>query len=971
MSTPAKTTSAAAAAATSRVVPQGGILEGGNPSQYDPKNPIVLFIIQAGIIIIFCRLLHYPLSRLRQPRVIAEVIGGILLGPSVMGRIPGFTAAIFPAASMPSLNLVANLGLVLFLFLVGLEADLRLLLSNWRVALGVGAAGMIIPFGLGCAIAYGLYHEFAGEPGTVHVGFGVFMLFIGVAMAITAFPVLCRILTELKLLGTPVGVIVLSAGVGNDVTGWILLALCVALVNAGSGITALYVFLTCLGWVLFLALIVRPLFLKLLHRTGSIQNGPSESIIALTLLMVLTSAWFTGVIGVHPIFGGFLVGLICPHEAGFAIKITEKIEDLVTVLFLPLYFALSGLSTNLGLLDSGITWAYVIGVLAIAFFGKVVGGALAARAAKLVWRESFTIGVLMSCKGLVELIVLNIGLQAKILSTRTFTIFVVMALITTFATTPLTSALYPPWYQKKLDAWKRGEIDWDGQKLSEDDSTSGSPATIRAEKHGAAPIRRLLVHLRLDSLSSLFTFINLLGGHDGGSTVQPKVHPRKAMDQRRLDDDGATATVAAALQPPPAPPLEVHGVRMIELTDRASSVMRVSAMDADGDGRDPLVDVLHTFGRLNQVAVSGGVAVVPEDSYAETLAGKASDMSSDLLLVPWCEAGTITEVGSDALAMPAPDLHGLATQHGPYLHFINDILARARCSTAILINRGFGGRMVADDQRALGRTVSRFSLRSNGVVPAAPIADRSHHVFMPFVGGVDDRAALRFVWQLAQNTNVTATVTLVEAGPTPMPSSTPTPNATSGTASANESATAMTLSPEPVPAWDPLGERAFFNALRDSLPAAMESRVVFDTLVVPPPASDFLVADHHRFHAHETRLRAVLDRAVAEVRQSPRNAGNLIVVGRRSGLAPGAGAGSSSKHSETATRQALGELGDLLVSAGLGGASGTGVGAGYGGSHGHAHGSIYGGGGDDGSGPLLRASIIVIQAGKRERGHAE
>ena len=151
--------------------------------------------------------------------MIAEVIGGILLGPSVMGRIPGFTTTIFPAAAMPNLTLVANLGLVLFLFLVGLEVDLRYFASNWRVAVSVGFAGMALPFGLGCAIAWGLYNQFTHEEGTKPIGFGVYMLFIGVAMSITAFPVLCRILTELKLLSTPVGVIVLSAGVGNDVVG--------------------------------------------------------------------------------------------------------------------------------------------------------------------------------------------------------------------------------------------------------------------------------------------------------------------------------------------------------------------------------------------------------------------------------------------------------------------------------------------------------------------------------------------------------------------------------------------------------------------------------------------------------------------------------------------------------------------------------------------------------------------------------
>lgn len=217
---------------------------------------------------------------------------------------------------------------------------------------------------------------------------------------------MARILTELKLLQTNVGTIVLSAGVGNDVVGWILLALTVALVNAGTGLTALYVLLVSVAWVLFLVYAVRPAFLWVLRRDGSIENGPSQSMVALTLLMVLASAFFTDIIGVHAIFGGFLIGLICPHEGGFAVRLTEKVEDLVSVLFLPLYFTLSGLKTNIGLLDDGIVWGYVVGVVVIAFFGKIFGGTMAARVNGLVWRESLTIGVLMSCKGLVELIVL-------------------------------------------------------------------------------------------------------------------------------------------------------------------------------------------------------------------------------------------------------------------------------------------------------------------------------------------------------------------------------------------------------------------------------------------------------------------------------------------------------------------------------------------------------------------------------------
>ena len=179
------TAATSSAASDNRATPQGGVFEHVNPTHWDPSNPIVLFIVQCSIVIILTRLIHFPLTYIRQPRVIAEVITGIILGPSVLGRIPGFTAAIFPPSSLPSFNLAANLGLILFLFLVGLEVDLRFLLSNWRVALSVGALGMAIPFGMGAAIAWGLYHQFRNDEGIVHIDFGIYLLFIGIAMAIT------------------------------------------------------------------------------------------------------------------------------------------------------------------------------------------------------------------------------------------------------------------------------------------------------------------------------------------------------------------------------------------------------------------------------------------------------------------------------------------------------------------------------------------------------------------------------------------------------------------------------------------------------------------------------------------------------------------------------------------------------------------------------------------------------------------
>ncbi|KAF2270929.1 K(+)/H(+) antiporter-like protein 1 [Lojkania enalia] len=827
---------------------QAGILEGVNPVKYNKESPIVLFIVQASRLFEY-PLLHYPLSKIRQPRVIAEVIGGIILGPSVMGRIPGFTENIFPTAAMPNLNLVANIGLTLFLFLVGLEVDIRIAINNWKVALSVGVAGMALPFGLGCAIAVGLYNQFRDDSGLVDIDFGIFMLFVGVAMAITAFPVLCRILSELKLLMTPVGIIVLSAGVGNDVVGWILLALCVALVNAGNGLTALWVLLTCVGYAIFLVYAVRPIFIWILRRSRALQDGPSQSIIALTLLLALGSAFFTGIIGVHAIFGAFIAGMICPHEGGFAIKVAEKIEDLIGALFLPLYFTLSGLNTNIGLLDSGIVWAYVIGIIVVAFSAKFIGAAGAARVTGMLWRECFAIGSLMSCKGLVELIVLNIGLQAKILSPRTFTMFVVMALVTTFATSPLTSFFYPPWYQKKVKAFRSGEIDWDGKPL---DGSDRIRDTGHYDKLESQKIRRVTVYLRLDSMPNLLAFASLFGGQSHKPVA--KVHPIVQQAQSVSKETGESSIE----DEPPKRPIEAYGLRLLNLTDRGSSVMQVSEVESY-TAHDPVVNTFRTFGRLHNLAVSGEVVVVPEDSFADVLGTRSSD--SDFLLLPWSETGGMSEQA--IIEDKGTKNKLLATS---YVNFIESTFEQAVCATAVLINKNFGGPTSKEKRTGarLTRTYSNVSLgsaRDKDVM--APIQDRSHHIFFPFVGGNDDRAALRLVLQLAENPDVTATIVHFEVPDFFWENSKPSMESASAVKGLEAKAMANSNAPQ--------SEAAFFTSLQASLPVELSHRVVLESTHSSEPVKD------------------VITRAKAEVGQQPKNAGDLVVLGRnisRKGLQP-------------------------------------------------------------------------------------
>ncbi|KAM5354054.1 hypothetical protein ACJ41O_000704 [Fusarium nematophilum] len=743
------TTAAAAATATGDRAPaQGGIFEGLNPTVFNPADPITLFIIQATIVIALTRLLYWPLSKIREPRVIAEVITGILLGPSVLGRVPGFTDAIFPKEGMAPFRLAANIGLILYLFLVGMEINLMYLLRNWRTAVGVATLDMAIPFGCGVALAYGLYHQFGDDDELAPITFPVFALFIGVAIAITAFPVLCRILTALKLLNTNVGVIVLTSGIINDVVGWVLLALCVTLVNSGAGVTAVYILLVAVGYGLFLAYAVRPCFMWVLRKTHSLENGPTEAVVALTILMVFASAFFTSIIGVHSIFGAFMVGLMCPHEGGFAIKLTEKIEDLISTLFVPLFFALSGINTNLSLLDSGITWGYVVAVTVTAFFTKLFGGTMGARLNGLVWRESVTIGTLMSCKGLVELIVLNIGLQAKILSTRTFTIFVVMALVTTFLTTPLVSWLYPPSYQRKLELWKQGKIDWDGNPLTSSEGADGEDA---GDKDVA---NRVLVYLRTDGLSSLLSTVSLF---TAGQPKRQSPEQTTAGNEKGVSQGGLMSNMDATEQAP-KPLLRIHGCRLVGLTERNSSVMKVSEIE-EFAGHDPIIKAFGTSANntTRDVVVSGQISVVPEESFADTLATEATKLKSDLILVPWSETGTISELPSFYSASRGDPL-----SNGDFSQLMTNIFDHARSVAAVGL---FIDSTLLDPTDSENRPTRMLSRQISGLSKSDvqdPTAIRFHSaesrrkkgIRVLYTGTDDDVYAFRLALQFAQNENI-------------------------------------------------------------------------------------------------------------------------------------------------------------------------------------------------------------------------
>lgn len=445
----------------------GGIISGANPTIYSASSPYTIFLLQALIIYCMASIINYPLQKLKQPRAVGDIIAGVILGPTAFGKIPNFTDTIFPKASIPGLTLVSNIGIILFLFVVGLDVDIEFMKKNMKTAVSVGFLTISVPFGIGCGISVGIYNQYRkNNTNLPEIEFTTFMVYIATAMSITALPVLARILKELDLTQDRIGIIVLSAGIFNDLIGWLLLALSVTLANSTSNpVNTVYILLLTLGWFLFIIYPVRYCLHAYLKKfTNEIEDGPNHATLTLVFGLVFISAFFTDIIGVHPIFGAFMVGLIIPREHGFVDKFIEKIDNLISAVFVPIYFVLAGQSVDFSQLTQGIDWAYTIGVCLLALVGKIIGGLGAAKAMGLFWRESAAVGVLMSCKGIVEIVVLTVGLSSEILTKKTYSMFMFMAIVNTLLTTPLTALVYTKSYRESInnvavsDKQKRREL---------------------------------------------------------------------------------------------------------------------------------------------------------------------------------------------------------------------------------------------------------------------------------------------------------------------------------------------------------------------------------------------------------------------------------------------------------------------------------------------------------------------------------
>jgi Kef-type K+ transport system membrane component KefB len=406
---------------------------GAAPANADVLLHVLLALV---VVIIAARVCGALCKRIHQPPVIGEVLAGILLGPSLLGRVsPTAMSYLLPPAVAPFLSIIAQIGVILFMFLVGLELDTSQLKHRTHATVAISHASIVVPFVLGSALALWLYPTLS----TSDVPFGVFALFLGVSLSVTAFPVLARILTDRGIQRTRMGVVTLTCAAVDDVTAWCLLAFLMAVAKAkisGAvvtfGLTGLY-----LGFMLIVA---RPLVARAV-RAQEIRKSVSQTALAAVLVGLLLSTLATEVAGIHAIFGAFLLGAIIPHDSLLARDLIHRLEDLVVVLFLPAFFAFTGMRTQLGLVHGTTQWLLCAVILVTASVGKFGGSFAAARVTGLGTRDAASLGILMNTRGLMELIVLNLGLDLHILSPTLFAMLVIMAVVTTFATTPILHLL--------------------------------------------------------------------------------------------------------------------------------------------------------------------------------------------------------------------------------------------------------------------------------------------------------------------------------------------------------------------------------------------------------------------------------------------------------------------------------------------------------------------------------------------------
>lgn len=418
------------------------------------ESSIGILLLQIIVILITCRLFGWSFAKMQQPTVIGEIVAGIVLGPSVLGHLlPSVSAFLFPLDSLQNINMLSQFGLILFMFAIGMELNITEVRQKLKETILISHTSTIFPFFLGMVTAYFLYNKYAYES----TPFLSFALFVSIALSITAFPVLARIIQEKGLTKTHLGTISLASAANGDITAWCLLAVVVAIAQAGSMLSAIYNIGFSFIYLLLMFTVIRP-FLRMIGHIYHNKEVVDKGLVAFMFLLLIVSSYLTEILGLHALFGAFVAGVVMPDNIKFRKIMTEKVEDVSLALFLPLFFVSTGLRTEIGLLNSPELW-YMCGIfILVAIIGKFGGSLVAARFVGETWKDSLYIGALMNTRGLMELVVLTIGYDMKILTPPIFVMLVLMTLVTTFMTTPLISFIQ--FCYQVFGKYKSHKVEW-------------------------------------------------------------------------------------------------------------------------------------------------------------------------------------------------------------------------------------------------------------------------------------------------------------------------------------------------------------------------------------------------------------------------------------------------------------------------------------------------------------------------------
>lgn len=423
------------------------------------ESSIGILLLQIIVILITCRLFGWLFAKMQQPTVIGEIVAGIVLGPSVLGHLlPSVSAFLFPFDSLQNINMLSQFGLILFMFAIGMELNITEVRQKLKETILISHTSTIFPFFLGMVTAYFLYNKYAYES----TPFLSFALFVSIALSITAFPVLARIIQEKGLTKTHLGTISLASAANGDITAWCLLAVVVAIAQAGSMLSAIYNIGFSFIYLLLMFTVIRP-FLRMIGHIYHNKEVVDKGLVAFMFLLLIVSSYLTEILGLHALFGAFVAGVVMPDNIKFRKIMTEKVEDVSLALFLPLFFVSTGLRTEIGLLNSPELW-YMCGIfILVAIIGKFGGSLVAARFVGETWKDSLYIGALMNTRGLMELVVLTIGYDMKILTPPIFVMLVLMTLVTTFMTTPLISFIQ--FCYQVFGKYKSHKVEWQQPQL--------------------------------------------------------------------------------------------------------------------------------------------------------------------------------------------------------------------------------------------------------------------------------------------------------------------------------------------------------------------------------------------------------------------------------------------------------------------------------------------------------------------------